>query len=250
MLEDLKNYQPAPDLLKGRVILVTGAGNGIGATAAYTFAKYGATVVMLGRTMRKLEEVYDAIEQAGFPQPAIIPMNLETAAPKEYEALAETLENEFGRLDGLLHNAAMLGPLTPLAQYSLEQWSKVMQTNLNAPFLLTQSLLGLLKNADDASVVFTSSSVGRKGRAYWGAYAISKAANENMMQVFADELETNTNIRFNSLNPGRCRTGMRARAFPGEDPNQNPLPSEIMGAYLYLMGPESTAVNGQQLDAQ
>jgi NAD(P)-dependent dehydrogenase (short-subunit alcohol dehydrogenase family) len=250
MPETMKDYQPRPDLLAGRVILVTGAGDGIGAAAAMACAAHGATVILLGRTTRKLEKVYDAIEQAGYPQAAIYPMNLEGAAPKDYDDLAVTIEQEFGRLDGLLHNASLLGTLTPLGQYDIEQWSKVMQVNLNAPFLLTRACLELLKKSDDASLLFTTSSVGRQGRAYWGAYAISKAANENMMQIWADELESNTHVRANSINPGAVRTSMRARAYPGEDPNTLPKPDEILATYLYLLGPDSNGVRGQQFNAQ
>jgi NAD(P)-dependent dehydrogenase (short-subunit alcohol dehydrogenase family) len=250
MPETMKDYQPRPDLLAGRVILVTGAGDGIGAAAAMACAAHGATVILLGRTTRKLEKVYDAIEQAGYPQAAIYPMNLEGAAPKDYDDLAATIEQEFGRLDGLLHNASLLGTLTPLGQYDIEQWSKVMQVNLNAPFLLTRACLELLKKSDDASLLFTTSSVGRQGRAYWGAYAISKAANENMMQIWADELESNTHVRANSINPGAVRTSMRARAYPGEDPNTLPKPDDILATYLYLLGPDSNGVRGQQFNAQ
>jgi NAD(P)-dependent dehydrogenase (short-subunit alcohol dehydrogenase family) len=250
MPETMKEYQPRPDLLAGRVILITGAGDGIGAAAARACAAHGATVILLGRTTRKLEKVYDAIEQAGYPQAAIYPMNLEGAAPKDYDDLAATIEQEFGRLDGLLHNASLLGTLTPLGQYDIEQWSKVMQVNLNAPFLLTRACLELLKKSDDASLLFTTSSVGRQGRAYWGAYAISKAANENMMQIWADELESNTHVRANSINPGAVRTSMRARAYPGEDPNTLPKPDDILATYLYLLGPDSNGVRGQQFNAQ
>ncbi len=250
MSETKKDYQASPDLLKDRIILITGAGDGIGAAAAKSCAAHGATVILLGRTTRKLEAVYDAIEKAGHPQPAIYPMNLEGAAPKDYEDLANTLEQEFGRLDGILHNASLLGTLTPLGQYDVAQWSKVMQVNLNAPYLITRACLELLKKSDDASVLFTTSSVGRKGRAYWGAYAISKAANESMMQIWADELDTNTNVRMNSINPGAVRTSMRARAYPGEDPNTLPTPDTIMATYLYLLGPDSKGVTGQQFDAQ
>jgi NAD(P)-dependent dehydrogenase (short-subunit alcohol dehydrogenase family) len=186
-----EGYSPAPDLLKDRIILVTGAGSGIGATAAQAFAAHGATVVLVGRAMRKLEAVYDHIEAAGHPQPAIYPLNLEKAGPAEYEALAERLGAEFGRLDGLLHNAANPGTLTPLSQYPVEQWSKVMQANLNAPFMMTQALIELMRQSSDASLLFTSADVGRQGRAYWGAYGIAYGAVENMMQVWAAELETN-----------------------------------------------------------
>ncbi|MEN8170918.1 MAG: YciK family oxidoreductase [Pseudomonadota bacterium] len=246
----MKDYQASPDLLAGRIILITGAGDGIGAAAARACAAHGATVILLGRTTRKLEAVYDAIEEAGHPQAAIYPMNLEGAAPKDYEDLATTIETEFGRLDGLLHNASLLGTLTPLGQYDIELWSKVMQVNLNAPFLITHACLELLKKSEDASVLFTSSSVGRQGRAYWGAYAISKAANENMMQILADELESNTCVRANSINPGATRTSMRAHAYPGEDPNTLPRPDEILATYLYLLGPDSKGVQGRQFNAQ
>lgn len=244
------NYTPSPDLLANRVILVTGAGDGIGRTAASTFAKYGATVILLGRTTRKLEAVYDTIEKAGYPQAAIYPMNLEGASPKDYEALTLTLDKEFGRLDGLLHNAALLGTLTPIEHYNISLWYTLIQVNLNAPYLLTRACLNLLRRSSDASIVFTSAEVGRKGKAYWGAYAVSKFAIEGMMQVLADELETNTRIRVNSLDPGAVRTALRANAFPGENPDDVPLPETVMPLYLYLMGPDSRAVTGQALRAQ
>lgn len=244
------NYIPPENLLQERIILVTGAGDGIGRAAAKAFAAHGATVILLGRTIRKLEAVYDEIVQAKHPQPAIYPMNLEGASPKDYEDLAEIISKEFGRLDGLLHNASMLGKLTPLEHYDINQWYQVLQINLNAPYMLTRACLNLLKQSSNASVVFTSSNVGRKGRAYWGAYAVSKFAVEGLMQVLADELEQNTSIRVNSLNPGKTRTKMRSDAYPGEDPNTLPTPDQIMNMYLYLMGADSCGVRGQALDAQ
>lgn len=245
-IERIADYTPAPDALAGRVILVTGAGDGIGAAVARAAAAHGATVVLLGRTVRKLEEVYDAIEGAGGPQPAIYPMNLEGAAPKDYEELAATLEKEFGRLDGLLHNAAILGTLTPLGQYDLQTWSQVMQVNLNAPYLLTRACLELLKASPDAAVVFNSADVGRQGRAYWGAYAASKAALENMMQVWADELEVNTSVRVNSIDPGPVRTALRRAAYPGEDASTLAAPEAVTDAFLYLLGPDSKGSTGRQ----
>ena len=244
------DYSVRPDLLKDRVILVTGAGRGIGAAAAKTFAAFGATVLLLGKTEENLSRVYDAIEAAGHPQPVVIPFNLETALPHQYDELAAMIENEFGRLDGLLHNASIIGPRTPLEQLSGDNFMRVMQVNVNATFMLTSTLLPLLKLSKDASVIFTSSSVGRKGRAYWGAYATSKFANEGLMQVLADEMDGICPGRANSINPGATRTGMRAQAYPGENPANNPLPEAIMPLYLYLMGPDSIGVNGQAFDAQ
>ena len=246
----MKDYQAPPDILEDRVILVTGAGDGIGRAAATTFAAHGATVVLLGRTTQKLEAVYDAIESAGSPASAICPLNLEGASPRDYEELAQRLDDEFGRLDGLLHNAGRLGTLTPLELYDINTWHQVMQVNLHGPFMLTQACLPVLKKSPDASLVFTSSSVGRAGRAYWGAYAVSKFAVEGMMQILAQETETNTSIRVNSIDPGKVRTKMRAAAYPAEDPTTLPLPEDIMAAYLYLMGPDSKGVSGQALDAQ
>ncbi len=244
-------YEAPDQLLKGRVILVTGAGSGIGRAAAITFAKHGATVILTGRTTKKLEDVYDTIEEFGGPQPAIFPVNFEGAVAKDYDDLAQAIDNEFGRLDGLLHNASILGHRTPIEHYDPDSWAQVMQVNAHAPFLLTRSLLPVIRKSEDASIVFTSSSVGRKGRAYWGAYAVSKFATEGLMQVLADELDDEEHlIRVNSINPGATRTHMRAMAYPAEDPKKNPLPEEIMNVYLYLMGKDSIGVTGKAFDAQ
>lgn len=244
------DYTARPGLLNGRVILVTGAGRGIGAAAAKAYAAHGATVLLLGKTEANLNEVHDQITAAGHPAPVVVPFNLETALPHQYDELAVMVENEFGRLDGLLHNASIIGPRTPLEQLSGENFMRVMHINVNAMFMLTSTLLPLLKLSEDASVVFTSSSVGRKGRAYWGAYGVSKFATEGLMQTLADELENVAPVRANSVNPGATRTSMRAQAYPAEAPENNPLPEQIMPVYLYLMGPESKGINGQALNAQ
>ncbi len=247
----MHDYKAPEGLLKDRIVLVTGAGSGIGRTAAKTYAAYGATVILLGRTISKLESVYDEIEAAGHPKPAIVPMNLEGAAVKDYEDMAMTIEDNFGRLDGLLHNAGLLGQRTPVELSDPEAWARVMQVNAHAPYLMTRALIPALRQSSDASVIFTSSSVGRKARAYWGAYSVSKFALEGLSQLLADELDDERhNIRVNSLNPGATRTNMRAHAYPAENPNDNPTPEEIMPIYLYLMGRDSQGVTGQQLDAQ
>lgn len=249
-MEIIENYQAAADLLKDRVVLVTGAGDGIGAAAARAFAAHGATVILLGRTVRKLEDVYDAIEQAGGPQPAIYPMNLEGATFSDCQNMATTIETEFGRLDGLLHNAAMLGTLTPVEQYDMDLWTRVLQINLTAPFMLTRACLPLMRESQDASIIFTSAAVGREPRAYWGAYAVSNAGIESLSAVLADEVEAYAPIRVNSIDPGPVRTRLRALAYPGEDPEQLKTPDEILGTYLYLMGPDSRGTSGKQFCAQ
>jgi NAD(P)-dependent dehydrogenase (short-subunit alcohol dehydrogenase family) len=247
----MQDYQAPADLLKDHIIMVTGAGNGIGRAAAKAYAAHGATVILVGRTVSRLESVYDEIEAAGHPKPAIVPLNFEGAAVKDYEELAMTIEDNFGHLDGLLHNAGILGDRSPVEVYNPETWNKVMQVNATAPFLLSRAMIPLLRKARAASVIFTSSGVGRKAKAYWGAYAVSKFAVEGLSQLMADELDDErNNVRVNCLNPGATRTSMRALAYPAEDPDKNPAPEELMPVYLYLMGKDSEGVNGQQLDAQ
>ena len=242
-------YQPHPELLKDRVILITGAGDGIGRAAAISYALHGATVVLHGRTLNKLEVIYDEIEGLGAPQPAILPLQLSSASAREYEHLLDTLETQFGRLDGILHNAGILGERTELIHYPTDIWDDVMAVNLRAPFVLTQTLLPLLKKSKNASVIFASSGVGREVRENWGAYSISKIAIEAVNQLFAKENQL-PNVRYNCINPGATRTAMRAKAFPNEDPKTLPTPESIMPAYLYLMGDDSLALNGQSIDAQ
>ncbi|SFX49504.1 YciK family oxidoreductase [Marinospirillum alkaliphilum] len=244
------DYQAPVDLLAGRVILVTGAGDGIGRVAARTYAAHGATVILLGRTISKLEAVYDEIEALGAPEPAIYPLNLEGAAWPDYMTMADKLYEAFGRLDGVLHNAGILGRITPVQSYNPELWQQVMQINFNGPVMLQQAVLSLLDQSADASVIFTSSGVGRQGRAFWGAYAASKAATENFAQVLSQELENTSAIRVNTLNPGATRTQMRSNAYPAENPATLRAPEDIMGTYLYLMGADSKGVTGQQFNAQ
>jgi len=244
------DFSAAPECLAGKIILVTGAGDGIGRAAALSFAKHGATVILLGRTVEKLEAVYDEIEVAGYPQAAIYPVHLRGAVMKDYEELANTIEREFGRLDGLLHNAGILGQRRTLAQTTVDSWDDVLHVNITAAFMMTQALLPMLAAANSASIVLTSSSVGRKGRAFWGAYAVSKFATEGFMQVLADEEFELNNTRVNTINPGATQTVMRRTAYPGENPQDNPLPDVIMPLYLYLMSDASAKVNGQQFDAQ
>jgi NAD(P)-dependent dehydrogenase (short-subunit alcohol dehydrogenase family) len=244
------DYRPPADLLRNKTILVTGAGDGIGRAAALACASHGATVILLGRTGSKLEAVYDQIERAGGPRPALVQMDLASATEEQCIHLAEGLAGEFGYLDGLLHNAGVLGERRPVESASYAQWLEVMQVNVNAQFLLTRYLLPLLQAAPAASIVFTSSGVGRTGRAYWGAYAVSKFATEGFMQVLSDELENTSRVRVNSLNPGPTDTAMRRAAYPAENPAENPRPEEIMAAYLYLMGDDSIGVTGQALNAR
>ena len=250
MAENRRDYQPPKDLLKDRVILVTGAGDGIGRAVSVALGSHGATVVLLGKTVKKLETTYDALVAAGAPRPAIFPMDLMGAKYKDYEDLVGALDKEYGRLDGLLHNAGILGERAPIEHHEVHIWQQVLQVNLTAAFMLSKACLELLYKSPDASVVFTSSGVGRKARAYWGAYAVSKAGTEALSATLADETEFRKTLRVNSLNPGPVKTEMRRLAFPAEDREKLATPESIVGTYLYLLGPDSTGVTGQQFDAQ
>ncbi len=249
-MPSLNQYLGATFPLDGRIVLITGAGSGLGRALSLACARAGATVVLSGRTVAKLERVYDEIEAQGGPQPALAPIDLAAATAVEYDALADTVQREFGRLDGLVHAAAILGDRTPLEQYDVPTWCKVLHVNLTAPFLLTQVLLPALRKSADASIIFVSSGVVQNPRPFWGAYAVAKAGMDGMRQLWAQEHEGEGNLRFNSVNPGRMRTPMRATAYPGEDPNTVPQPAAVCGAFLYLLGAAGQGVDGQYFDAQ
>lgn len=245
----MSDFENAESCLQGKVILVTGAGAGIGKAVAIDYAKHGAEVILLGKTTNKLESTYDEIVNLGYPTPAIIPLDMKGATEQHYIDMTDTIISQFGRLDGLLHNASYLGGIMQLDQYPADMWNEVMQVNVTAQFLMTKALVPALKKSEAASVIFTSSSVGRKARAYWGAYAISKFATEGMMQVLADEFEYSA-IRFNCINPGATATRMRSKAYPAENPETLKQPRDITPIYVHLMSDNAAKINGQSLDAQ
>ena len=246
---DPRTYTAPADLLRDRIILITGASDGIGRAVAKAAASHGAQVILHGRNVKRLEAVYDAIVAAGQPRPSIVPLDLEKAGPAEYDALVNAIDKEFGRLDVLLHNAGMLGERAPIEHYDAPKWMRTMHVNTNVPFILTQRCLPLLRKSKDASIVFTSSGVVAKPKAFWGAYLASKWASEGMMRMLADELEQ-PGIRVNSLNPGKVRTNMRLQAYPAENRETVPLPESIVAPYLYLFGPDSKGISGQTFDCQ
>ena len=245
---DPRTYTPAPDALHDRVILITGASDGIGKAVAQAATAHGARVILHGRNVRKLEAVYDSIVAAKQPRPSILPLDFEKAGPEEYDKLVGALEQEFGRLDGLLHNAGMLGERAPIEHHDVAKWMRTMHVNVNAPFILTRCCLPLLKRSGDPSIVFTSSGVVTRPRPFWGAYLVSKWASDGLMQMLAEELETKPAIRVNSINPGRARTNMRLQAYPAEDRSALPAPEALVAPYLFLLGPDSRGVSGQTVD--
>jgi NAD(P)-dependent dehydrogenase (short-subunit alcohol dehydrogenase family) len=247
---DLSIYSPAPNLLQDRVVLVTGASDGIGKAVAQAAAAHGARVILHGRNVRKLEAVYDSIVAAKQARPSILPLDFEKAGAEEYEKLAAALDQEFGRLDALLHNAGMLGERAPIEHHDVAKWMRTLHVNVNAPFILTRYCLPLLKRSADPSIVFTSSGVVPRPRAYWGAYLVSKWASDGLMHMLSDELEIRPAVRVNGINPGKVRTNMRLQAYPGEDPETLPMPDSIVRPYLFLLGPDSRGVTGRTFDCQ
>jgi len=241
------HYQPTRDLLNGRIILVTGASDGIGKEAALTYARHGASLILLGRNEEKLRRVAQQVNDEGQAAQWFI-LDMATCTPEACQQLASEIASATPHLDGVLHNAGLLGDICPMSEQDPAVWNEVIQVNVNATFYLTQALLPLLLKSDGGSLVFTSSSVGRQGRANWGAYATSKFATEGMMQVLAEEYQNR--LRVNCINPGGTRTSMRASAFPTEDPQKLKTPADIMPLYLWLMGDDSRRKTGMTFDAQ
>ena len=250
MNTDPNSYEYADDILKNRIVMVTGASDGIGKALAVHIAGLGAQVVLHGRNTKKLESVYDQITNLkDAPRPSIAVLDLATADSDAYSSLVNSIEQEFGHLDGLVHNAGILGQRLSIEQYDVADWQRVMHVNLTVPFVLTQALLPLLRQSPDPSIVFTSSGVGRVGKAFWGAYSVSKFGTEALSQILADE-NRHTPLRVNCINPGPVRTNMRLAAYPAEDRDALKRPEDILAAYVYLLGPDSHGVTGKSIDVQ
>lgn len=249
-MRDPRLLPPRQDELQGRIIAITGAGDGIGRAVARAAAAHGAQVILVGRTVKKLQAVHRDIVAAHGEVATIAPLDLEKALAGDYDGLAAAILERYGRLDGLVHCAGILGTLTPVEQYDVPTWCRVLHVNLTAAFVLTQVLLPALKRSQDASVVFASSSVGRRARAYWGAYAVSKFGIEGLAQMLAEELQGSTAVRVNALNPGATRTLMRRQAYPSENADLLATPESVAPAFITLLGPSGAGLNGQSLDCQ
>lgn len=244
------DYLPDAGLLNERVVLVTGAGQGLGRSAALAYAAHGATVVLHGRSVSKLERVYDEIIAAGSPEPVIFPLDLALASDMDFESMAEAIRRQLGRLDGVLHNAALFSSLTPLANQTLELWGDLLRVNLMAPFALTRACLPLLLHAPDAAIIMTSETHGHRPSAYWGGFAVAKSGLEALTRIWALELEMHPNVRINALVPGPVASAQRAASHPGEHKDRLPTPEQLMPCYLFLMGRDSRGTSGQVFDAQ
>jgi len=245
---DLLAYEAPPSLLAGRVILVTGASKGLGHSAALTLAKHGATVILHGRDLTALEQVYDEIESAGGAKPTLLPLDLATATTRDYEVLARATEVQLGRLDGILHNASHLVALTALENQSQEDWLLQLRVNLAAPAAITRACAHLLHAAPDASVVYTGETHGLRPSAYWGAFAVAKAGLLALLRIQSQEWESAANLRVNLLVPGPVDSPLRRQTHPGESRVARTPADSLMPAYLYLLGPDSRGLSGQVFD--
>ncbi|MGH8475480.1 MAG: SDR family NAD(P)-dependent oxidoreductase [Methylococcales bacterium] len=242
--------KPSGDILKDRILFVTGASGRLGRVASVACARHGATVILCAKNLPSLEVIYDEIIRDGSPKPAIYAIDLNTAAEHDYDKLARTIEREFGVLHGLLHSAAAIAPLGPVSNIPVSDWSKVLNVNLNAPFILTRVLLDLLQNSGDGTIVFTSDSAARGKAAYWGAYAVSKIALEGFAAILADEFESSSKFRVNTLVPGPIDSPIRNQAFPAENPRCRAHAQSLELLYTYLLGPNSRGQNARIFEAQ
>ncbi len=233
--------------LADRVVLVTGAYGGLGREVSRTAARAGATVVITGRRKRQLEQLYDMMMDEQLPEPVIHPLDLETATPRDYEALAEGLLRDLGRLDGIVHAAAAFGGLTPLALHKPDEWLRTMHINVSAPFALTQACMPLLGQAQDSAVVFVLDNPDLVNRAHWGAYGVSKAALERLVEILHQETDTGP-VRAHALLPAPMRTALRHMAYFGENTAAQPLPDATAAAAVYLLSAQATPLRGSMLD--
>ena len=246
-LESLKNYQADHSLLEKRTILVTGAGSGIGNAVARAYALHGATIVLLDKDVPALEKLYDQIEDQDSPQPAIYPLDLQTATVDEYQKLAQQIESQLGQLDGIASNAGALGAYTPFKHYDLSLYQQTMAINLHAPFFLIQACLPLLEKAKDPAIIISTHA---SNRAYNGAFGMAKAGQRAMMEILAHEYSGDTFIRINGIDTGPVNTTMRRLNFPGEDPSLHPNPEDITAPYVFYMGPDSRDISGTNVELQ
>ncbi len=247
MIDNLLDYDPPADVLKDKRILITGAADGIGRAVSKSFAIHGARLILLDKKTRKLETLYDDIVATGAPKPALVVQDLMDLDHESALQIGAGIEHDFQGLDGLLHNAGQLKGLTPMHSVDNKTWQQTLQVNLNAPWVLTQVMFPLMKRSAAASILFTSAHTGRRGQAYWGAYAVAYGGLEILAQAWADEVEQNTAIRINTIDPGPVQTSMRRLSHPGEVSGTVRAPAAITAAYLYLMGDDSRHVRGQAL---
>ncbi len=244
-MPDPNRYEAPQDLLDQRVVLVTGASRGIGRAVARACAEHGANVVLNGRDVALLDVIYDEITASQWPEPATLPLDLGTATWREYVHAAKLIETQLGRLDGIVHCASHLEKLSPLETQTIDEWQRMLRVNLIAPFAINQACARLLRQAPDASVVFTSETHASAAAAFWGGYAVSKAGLETLARIQADEWSADDRLRINTVVPGPVNSPLRTKTHPAEVAETLAKPEALVPLYLYLLGPDSRGVSGQ-----
>ena len=238
---DINQYKAAEQLLKDRIILITGASRGIGRAVAIECARLGATILLVAKDLKRLENIYDEIISMQVAQPAILNIDLENAGADDYQAIADSIEKEYGHLDGILHNAGRVGGLTPLQQIDLSTWSRLITLHIHAPFLLSRACIPLLKKSVDPTILFT---IDETNKAYWGAYGVGKCGQISLLKILADELDGDQKIRVNGVHPDKVRTDLRTHNYPGINPKEFPAPETVTAPFVYFLGPDSRGITG------
>ena len=226
-------------MMEGKTILITGANRGIGKSLAKNFSNIGANIILLGKNEDSLNEVYDEIISCTKTKPLIIESDLDLLDLDGAHQIKKAIVNQYGVLDGLIYNAAKLGKMTSIEDYEDGLWKEIINTNLNSSFLIYKELIPILKAAPSGRIIFTSSGVAEVGKAYWGAYSVSKFAVKGLAEIIRDELDSTSNIKVFNYDPGATKTSMRASAYPGEDPNNLKDPDKLFGDYLWFFSEES-----------
>ncbi len=250
-IENAKRYKPSRDALRKQTILITGAAGALGSAIANEAAAAGSDLVLLDKNERALNALYDQILDKSGIEAGLYPLDLAGATIDDYEALVDIVQTEYRGLNGLIHCAAELGQLAPLANADPAQWQKTFSTNVHGPVFLTSRLLTLMKDSTPASIIFTAD---RKSKAYWTCYAATKAAIRATMSALSDELDAdkdpsgNPRVTCNIVVPAKMRSSLRSSAFPGEDPATLPSAAINVPAYLYLLSEQARAVNGTVID--
>ena len=242
----LSNYKK--DFLKDKNILVTGASRGIGRAIAIGLSEYGANIIMLAKNENRLDQIYDEIKTNGETNPLIIKCDLNTLDENKAQEIANVISRDYGHLDALINNAAILEKMSLIEDYDLQSWEKVLKTNLTSGFLLSKYTIPLMQLSSTPRIIFTSSSVAKKGKAYWGAYSVSKAGIKVLAEILNDELESISNFKIFNFNPKATHTDMRSIAYPAEDPASIKKPNELIKYYLWMLSQESSSFKNSYIE--
>ena len=237
------------DFLKGKNILVTGASRGIGRSITINLSKYGANIIMLAKNEKQLDQIYDEIKaNDSKTHPLIVGCDLNTLDENKAQEIANIISKDYRHLDALINNAGILEKMSSIEDYDLQTWEKVLKTNLTSAFLLSKYTIPLMQLSSLPRIIFTSSGVAKKGRAYWGAYSVSKAGTKVLAEILNDELESISNFKIFNFNPKATQTDMRSIAYPAEDPASLKKPNELIEYYLWMLSEKSSSFKNSYIE--